>query len=284
MRPGTNKREDDDTAKESESSLTVKIPSRQQQSSEPVGNHKRSFSVSPKSASPGSQDRSQKPHLWVSDVNNSFVPLHGHSGVFSWSFSSDKQLGSPGSASDRVFPIRSVVSVDASQTPYTLPGRNSSEQQEYFPPVVVSSGVGGHEIAGGLQSRRGHGQSFSEADGRPAPTPRRQQQASRLSGEQTRGDQKASSSTPHSDLDKNTSDYPMQLFNDATSDKSYEKGDSVCGHGTLTSNSLENHTPADQESISGLVTTRFKHIVTAEGHAVITGRDGETLRRCEDEP
>jgi hypothetical protein len=76
----------------------------------------------------------------------------------------------------------------------------------------------------------------------------------------------------------------MQLFNDATSDKSYEKGDSVCGHGTLTSNSLENHTPADQESISGLVTTRFKHIVTAEGHAVITGRDGETLRRCEDEP
>jgi light-regulated signal transduction histidine kinase (bacteriophytochrome) len=32
------------------------------------------------------------------------------------------------------------------------------------------------------------------------------------------------------------------------------------------------------------LTARFKHIVTAEGHAVITGRDGETLQRCEDEP
>lgn len=34
----------------------------------------------------------------------------------------------------------------------------------------------------------------------------------------------------------------------------------------------------------GLVTARFKHVVTDEGHAVITGRDGETLQRCEDEP
>lgn len=33
-----------------------------------------------------------------------------------------------------------------------------------------------------------------------------------------------------------------------------------------------------------LVTARFKHIVTDGGHAVITGRDGETLQRCEDEP
>jgi hypothetical protein len=48
--------------------------------------------------------------------------------------------------------------------------------------------------------------------------------------------------------------------------------------------SLETQTPAEQENISGLVTARFKHIVTAEGHAVITGRDGETLQRCEDEP
>lgn len=32
------------------------------------------------------------------------------------------------------------------------------------------------------------------------------------------------------------------------------------------------------------VTARFKHVVTDGGHAVITGRDGETLQRCEDEP
>ncbi len=33
-----------------------------------------------------------------------------------------------------------------------------------------------------------------------------------------------------------------------------------------------------------LITTRFKHTLTPEGYAVITGRDGATLQRCEDEP
>ena len=34
----------------------------------------------------------------------------------------------------------------------------------------------------------------------------------------------------------------------------------------------------------GLTTARFKHVVTDGGHAIITGRDGDTLQRCEDEP
>lgn len=33
-----------------------------------------------------------------------------------------------------------------------------------------------------------------------------------------------------------------------------------------------------------LVTARFKHTVTDGGHAVIMGRDGDTIQRCEDEP
>jgi light-regulated signal transduction histidine kinase (bacteriophytochrome) len=32
------------------------------------------------------------------------------------------------------------------------------------------------------------------------------------------------------------------------------------------------------------MTHRFKHVMTEGGHAVITGRDGNTLQRCEDEP
>lgn len=40
----------------------------------------------------------------------------------------------------------------------------------------------------------------------------------------------------------------------------------------------------DADDPGGLVTARFKHVVTEGGHAVITGRDGETLQRCEDEP
>ena len=38
------------------------------------------------------------------------------------------------------------------------------------------------------------------------------------------------------------------------------------------------------EETGGLVTARFKHVTTKEGHAVIVGRDGDTLQRCEDEP
>ena len=39
----------------------------------------------------------------------------------------------------------------------------------------------------------------------------------------------------------------------------------------------------DQPVSESLYTHRFKHVMTEEGHAVITGRDG-TLQRCEDEP
>jgi light-regulated signal transduction histidine kinase (bacteriophytochrome)/CheY-like chemotaxis protein len=34
----------------------------------------------------------------------------------------------------------------------------------------------------------------------------------------------------------------------------------------------------------GLITHRFKHVTTEGGHMVITGRDGDILQRCEDEP
>ncbi|KAF9730031.1 hypothetical protein PMIN04_012801 [Paraphaeosphaeria minitans] len=36
--------------------------------------------------------------------------------------------------------------------------------------------------------------------------------------------------------------------------------------------------------IGGPFKHRFKHVATEGGHAVITGRDGDTLQRCEDEP
>lgn len=33
-----------------------------------------------------------------------------------------------------------------------------------------------------------------------------------------------------------------------------------------------------------MITSRFRHVVTDEGHAVMAGRDGKALQRCEDEP
>ncbi|KAJ9298561.1 hypothetical protein DTO271G3_3528 [Paecilomyces variotii] len=39
-----------------------------------------------------------------------------------------------------------------------------------------------------------------------------------------------------------------------------------------------------EEETPYLFTTRFKHVMTEDGHAIITGRDGDELQRCEDEP
>ncbi|KAH8684598.1 putative cyanobacterial phytochrome B [Tricladium varicosporioides] len=77
----------------------------------------------------------------------------------------------------------------------------------------------------------------------------------------------------------------MQLFHDADSERSNDTSQPPSINDMTLSNSHNSQrpwTPTDQDP--GLVTARFKHIVTAEGHAVITGRDGDTLQRCEDEP
>lgn len=76
----------------------------------------------------------------------------------------------------------------------------------------------------------------------------------------------------------------MQIFNDAGSEQSNDTRETGNASGAKNTPSVDSRNGADQESLNGLVTARFKHIVTAEGHAVITGRDGETLQRCEDEP
>ncbi|KAI9893987.1 MAG: Light-sensor Protein kinase [Vezdaea aestivalis] len=46
----------------------------------------------------------------------------------------------------------------------------------------------------------------------------------------------------------------------------------------------QNSLATDEDFGGGIVTTRFKYVTTEEGHSVITGREGEALQRCEDEP
>ena len=62
----------------------------------------------------------------------------------------------------------------------------------------------------------------------------------------------------------------MQIFSDSASVRSQ----------TSTAGSVVSR----EDETGDLVTARFKHVVTEGGHAVIVGRDGETLQRCEDEP
>lgn len=67
----------------------------------------------------------------------------------------------------------------------------------------------------------------------------------------------------------------MQTFGDSDSVRSQTAGDTQ---------SIAESVRSQGDDAGGLFTARFKHVVTEEGHAVIIGRDGDTLQRCEDEP
>jgi hypothetical protein len=219
----------------------------------------------------------------VTKVHQNDVPgQYTHDRASASSAGSDRQLvGSPDSISDRVFPIRSVVSVDHSQTPGVFLGRTSSDVHDGYFPRGPPPGTAGIEISNGTVLRAQRGQSFSEpADGRLLPQMRAN--GSRTSKERAQTHRRVSSSTAQSDTDRYGGGARMQLFNDAGSEKS--GGGSIGAPSTTRTVSTTSHTPGEPDNTPPLVTVRFKHIMTAEGHAVITGRDGETLQRCEDEP
>ena len=67
----------------------------------------------------------------------------------------------------------------------------------------------------------------------------------------------------------------IQTFADTASVSSQTAGDAQ---------SVAESVRSQADDAGGLLTARFKHVVTEGGHAVIIGRDGDTLQRCEDEP
>ena len=67
----------------------------------------------------------------------------------------------------------------------------------------------------------------------------------------------------------------MQTFADSASIRSRTANDT---------HSIAESVRSQIDDTGGLLTARFKHVVNEEGHAVIIGRDGDTLQRCEDEP
>ncbi|KAI9717461.1 MAG: Light-sensor Protein kinase [Chrysothrix sp. TS-e1954] len=189
------------------------------------------------------------------------------------SIASDARL-SPDVA-DRVFPIRSFVSHDPNSTPQQA--QQGFDRESYFsiPNKQTSSRVpsGAAANIGTPGSARDY---FSEL-----PTPggtRRKASGSGPGGEhsvrETRqgyqvtsdaASQKSDSGSLASQKNQNQNQNRVSFNASATSDG---------GHGSV----------KDDGNDAGLVTARFKHVITEGGHAVITGRDGDTLQRCEDEP
>jgi hypothetical protein len=58
-------------------------------------------------------------------------------------------------------------------------------------------------------------------------------------------------------------------------------GESQSGSGSAAHPRSQTGSRTDEEN---LLTSRFKHVMTDNGHAIITGREGDQLQYCEDEP
>lgn len=160
-------------------------------------------------------------------------------------------LASPGSI-NRVFPIRSAVSIDPNATP--------------MPQVDTAAGFPGFASASNRRSSRAS---------LPGPVSRFdsiRKPESDVSDTDTSDTVRSVQTSFATDSELPPFLRPRQPCKDDESDKS-DDGSSVSGGVSLSN-------PKDVR----LVTARFKHVITDAGHAVITGRDGETLQRCEDEP
>ncbi|KAH9879658.1 hypothetical protein IAQ61_001477 [Plenodomus lingam] len=186
------------------------------------------------------------------------------------------------SVTDRVFPIRSVVSVDPSPTP-----RGNIGPGDYFHPYSRANDAR-------LEGRRpSHGSTTSTAS-----QPSQRAWAARHGGSATsktdsRTDSRRSSlkRPERAEAQKTLAPIPAQLFSDLVSTKSSGSGPEEGSRSPSTQAGRPPSTSARSTKsamssldMGGLVTHRFKHITTEGGHMIITGREGDTLQRCEDEP
>lgn len=189
------------------------------------------------------------------------------------------------SATDRVFPIKSVVSVDP--TP-TLKARVDTNSGDYFPGTSLPNSASSDR---NNDLRRASLSSIpsveSAPDTAPAYSPSRLRRESKAHASPTE-DNQGQSAAPEA-----RRKHPSVI------DKAEGKGIAKQNRSFTDTSSIRLQTTAGQdgqdtqsvgESVGmpddngGLLTARFKHLVTKEGHAVIVGRDGDTLQRCEDEP
>ncbi|KAK3984100.1 hypothetical protein QBC44DRAFT_386040 [Cladorrhinum sp. PSN332] len=207
--------------------------------------------------------------------------------VSSWSNSSDRQLGNNKDPADRVFPIRSVISVDPQG-----PGRTSGEHEGTRRRMSVSdpshfdilsalrgqkptAASGARPDVHGRHSAGPVGGALPQAPAAGMPTP------SLKARRRTMFTGAGSKSSIQADAERHGSSSSMPLNLADTSDDEEPNFAANIPIATTTTSSTP-RTPVESLSDT-LYTSRFKHVMTDEGHAVITGRDG-TLQRCEDEP
>ncbi|KAI1451543.1 hsp90-like protein [Annulohypoxylon moriforme] len=211
----------------------------------------------------------------------------------SYSASSDRRSGHRPSISDatdpadRVFPIRSAISVDESHTTPLTPSRNPGDHSYLSRQGTTWDG------------RRRQSNPHASIDTFGEPRRVRTDQITLASSSvgspnerdggrtpKRKGPNPSSMGSPPPRPDRITSEGPLPLFSYASSDNSDRTRESTS---TKTGESHPEDSSAPKspgefnDTNDNLMTVRFRHVVTEEGHAVITGRDG-ALERCEDEP
>jgi light-regulated signal transduction histidine kinase (bacteriophytochrome) len=151
---------------------------------------------------------------------------------------------------DRVFPMRSIVSVDPTSTPAVRTNR----QDGYFQGVPTQP----------------------ERWSRAATAKRRGSESSHT--DSTRESQAAFYGASRSNPPRLPPQTFTQIANEAHDNESVSED--------VLSPGKTNRTTRSEPDDGGdeYITTRFTHVVTEDGHCIITGRDGDAFQRCEDEP
>ncbi|KAF2260697.1 hypothetical protein CC78DRAFT_472311 [Lojkania enalia] len=186
------------------------------------------------------------------------------------------------SVTDRVFPIRSVVSVDPTPTP------SQRGAGDYF---QAYSRANESRIPNDAR-RLSQGSNVSQPSQSPQRGFTRRKSVSRQQGSHAIAGQQMSTMPQAQGCEHSRSTRPQlsgQFISDIISGDDAETlssrpaslvADKTASVGGASSVKSEGR----MSDAGGLVTHRFKHVMTEGGHAVITGRDGDTLQRCEDEP
>ncbi|KAK6441384.1 hypothetical protein LTR95_002382 [Oleoguttula sp. CCFEE 5521] len=181
-------------------------------------------------------------------------------------------------AADRVFPVRSVVSVDPTPTPGVQARRGDS----YFPTAARTRRQSVQSTASDKHSSP-HGGRQSETSGSRSEMSGTTDKRTSLDGTTS-----AASSMRHPSGHR---DQPGALSNaitgghdDAASNGTGSTAPSATAEPRAISPAAPSFASTSIDDLEPLVTARFKHVVSEGGHAIITGRGGETLQRCEDEP
>ena len=182
------------------------------------------------------------------------------------------------SAPHRVFPIRSVVSVDPNPTPTSRSEQGSSDG---FPGMSLSS------TPRQVSTSSNHSQN-STSESSPVDALSRSRRSTDLSTSRALGGQESKNGPSvfrrrsSEGRERRGGSRQIQTFVDTSSVKSESISSQVEDRAPSFADSTRSL--ADDSATAQLVTARFKHLVTEGGHAVITGRDGDTIQRCEDEP